>query len=150
MEDWQKDFLAMLETVTVELEQFFQDVSEVVEAVADEIGEAFEVVADEVQNTIATEINQCLQDLFEPIIESDPEFEDLAFEDVAEEIEFYLNPKVEATLEDHRACIGCRHYHGQVYGGNLLVCGMHPYGWDDENCPDWEGTRRDSSHFHED
>jgi len=20
----------------------------------------------------------------------------------------------------------------------LLVCAMHPHGWEDENCPDWE------------
>ncbi len=145
MEDWQKDFLAMLETVTAEVEQLFQDVSEVVEAVADEVSEAFESVAEQVQNTMATEIDQCLQNLFEPIVEVYAEFEDVVFEDVTEEIEFSINPKVEPTLADHPACVGCRHYHGQVYGGNLLVCGMHPYGWDDSNCPDWEGTVRDSS-----
>lgn len=35
-------------------------------------------------------------------------------------------------------CRGCRHYHGQVYGGNLLVCAMHPYGIEEEVCSDWE------------
>ncbi len=33
-------------------------------------------------------------------------------------------------------CRECKNLHGQVYGGNLLVCGLHPYG--QENCPDYE------------
>lgn len=37
-----------------------------------------------------------------------------------------------------KACKGCCHYHGQKYGGNLLVCGMHPYGVEEEHCPDWQ------------
>ncbi len=44
--------------------------------------------------------------------------------------------KSEPTLRDHPACVDCCHYHGEVYGDNFLVCAMHPYGWDDENCPD--------------
>ena len=33
-------------------------------------------------------------------------------------------------------CRGCKNLHGQVYGGNLLVCGVHPYG--QEHCGDYE------------
>jgi hypothetical protein len=36
------------------------------------------------------------------------------------------------------ACKGCRNYHGQWYGTNRLICGIHPHGWSDENCPDYE------------
>lgn len=36
------------------------------------------------------------------------------------------------------ACRGCCHYHGQTYGGTRLVCGMHPYGVEEETCPDWQ------------
>lgn len=35
------------------------------------------------------------------------------------------------------ACVGCRHYHGQSYGGTLLVCAMHPDGPESDQCPDW-------------
>ncbi|WP_341531644.1 hypothetical protein WKK05_36340 (plasmid) [Nostoc sp. UHCC 0302] len=35
------------------------------------------------------------------------------------------------------ACIGCANYHGQEYGGNVLVCAIHAHGWDNENCPDF-------------
>lgn len=39
------------------------------------------------------------------------------------------------------ACIGCAHYHGVSYGygdrRQMLVCGLHPFGWDEKRCPDW-------------
>ncbi|MCU0525817.1 MAG: hypothetical protein MUF72_13425 [Elainella sp. Prado103] len=38
-------------------------------------------------------------------------------------------------------CQGCCHYHGQVYGGNRLICAMHPYGVEEDRCPDWEDDR---------
>lgn len=36
------------------------------------------------------------------------------------------------------ACRGCCNYHGRVYGGQLLVCAMHPYGVEVDHCPDWQ------------
>jgi hypothetical protein len=36
-----------------------------------------------------------------------------------------------------KSCQGCSNYHGEVYNGNLLVCAIHPYGWEDESCPDF-------------
>ncbi|MBE9221970.1 hypothetical protein IQ215_04590 [Cyanobacterium stanieri LEGE 03274] len=46
--------------------------------------------------------------------------------------------KVNPDHNFHPACMGCKNYHGRRYNGNLLVCGIHPYGWRDENCPDWQ------------
>jgi hypothetical protein len=47
----------------------------------------------------------------------------------------------------HQVCTGCQHYNGQVYGGNLLVCGMYPYGQPEgaESCPDRQLDPRPSS-----
>ncbi len=45
---------------------------------------------------------------------------------------------VEPSKTTNPACIGCQHYHGHQYADTLLVCGMHPYGWDGDDCPDWE------------
>ncbi|MBZ8183055.1 hypothetical protein [Oscillatoria salina] len=122
MEDWSKGFVEILETAAKEFEQFFEEVNEIVE---------------EVNQTIFNEIDRLLDDFFEPIFEVYIEIDDLV-----NDTEFTLTHKVEATSEHHPACIGCRHYHGQVYNGELLVCGMHPYGWDDKNCPDWEAGNR--------
>lgn len=41
------------------------------------------------------------------------------------------------------SCVGCKNYHGEIYGGNQLICGMHPYGWDDQDCPDFERADND-------
>jgi len=38
-----------------------------------------------------------------------------------------------------RACDGCTNYHGQSYGGNKLVCAIHPTGTGGDTCGDWEG-----------
>lgn len=42
-----------------------------------------------------------------------------------------------APLQRPAACHGCAHYHGRIYGGTLLICAMHPYGVEDEQCLDW-------------
>ncbi|MDY7016384.1 MAG: hypothetical protein SVX43_22860 [Cyanobacteriota bacterium] len=125
MDDWSKDLLDWLDTVTVEVEQFFQ-----------EMGDAIETVTTQVQVSIEEDIDQFLEDLedfFEPIVIVYTEFDA-----IAEDFDPPGGYKVEPTFEQNPACQGCRHYHGRTYGGNLLVCGMHPYGWDGRDCPDWE------------
>jgi len=37
------------------------------------------------------------------------------------------------------ACVGCINYHGQSYGGNKLICAIHPTGVEGDTCGDWEG-----------
>jgi hypothetical protein len=47
-----------------------------------------------------------------------------------------------------KVCQGCIHYHGVAYGytrenRTILVCGFHPYGWQESvSCPDWCGDHR--------
>lgn len=124
MEEWPKDIFEVLESVASMVDEFFLGVTEVVE-----------VFANEVQDAVGIDVDQCLQDMFEPIIEIYAELEEIVGE--TEEIYYYSYP-VEPTPEKNPACVGCRHYHGQIYGGNLFVCGMHPYGCETESCPDWE------------
>ena len=125
MEEWPKSIFEILESVACMVDEFFVEVTEMVE-----------VIADDLQNTVGVEIDRCLQDMFEPIIEIYTELEEI----VGETDQVFTYP-VEPTPEKHPACIGCRHYHGQVYGGNLFVCAMHPYGWETEDCPDRETSR---------
>jgi hypothetical protein len=129
MEEWQKDLINMMEAVTDEVEQFFLGMNDMVDA----FFELTEEITDQVQNTVVTELDQFLQELAEPILEIYWELED-----IVEDVDPGFPYTEEATPEKNAVCMGCVHYHGQVYGGNLLVCGMHPYGWDDENCPDKE------------
>lgn len=129
MENWQKDFFEIVETVVDEVERFFQGVG----ATVDSLFDLSEEITDQIQTTIAIEIEQCLTELTEPLLEAYWELED-----IVGEVEQPFPYTVEPTPQEHPACIGCQHYHGQVYSGNLLVCAMHPYGWEEENCPDWE------------
>lgn len=129
MEQWQKDLMEIVETVADEVERFFLGMGEAV----DSLFELTEELTEQVQNTIATEFDQYLQDWAEPILEVYGEIEDL-MADADQGFPY----SVEATGEKNPACIGCTNYHGHVYSGNLLVCAMHPHGWDDQNCPDWE------------
>ncbi|BAY65132.1 hypothetical protein NIES22_52340 [Calothrix brevissima NIES-22] len=129
MDNWQKDLIDIIETVAEEVEQFFLGMSDMVDAFL----ELTEEITEQVQTTIATEVDQYLQDLAEPMFEAYWELED-----VVTDLDPGFPYSVEATAAKNPACIGCTHYHGQAYGGNLLVCAMHPHGWDDNNCPDWE------------
>ncbi len=130
MEKWQKDFWDMINTVADEVERFFLGMTEMVDTFID----LSEEVTEQLQNTIATEVDQYLQDLAEPILEVYWELEEIVGDDIEPTFPYSVDP----TPEKNPACIGCRHYHGQVYSGNLLICGMHPYGWEDQKCPDWE------------
>jgi len=128
MEKWQKDFSELVGTVADEVEQFFVGVTEMV----DSLFEISEELAEQLQTTIITELDQYLNDLAEPLFEAYWELDDVT------ELDQPFSYIVEPTPQKNPACIGCRHYHGQVHGGNLLICAMHPYGWEDENCPDWQ------------
>ncbi len=84
-----------------------------------------------------TELENFFQQFIEPVFESEFEIE---VDEVNSSAGIFIN-YVEPSAEKYPACVGCQNYHGYVYGGNVLVCGMHPYGWDedDKECPDWEG-----------
>lgn len=124
MEEWPKEFFEMLDSVALMVDEFFLGVAE-----------AVETVAEQVQNTIVPELDEYLQEIFEPLADIYSEIEEVMGEADSYIVYTYTE---EPTLLKNPACMGCRHYHGQVYGGNLLVCGMHPYGWEDKHCPDWE------------
>ncbi|HSM80256.1 MAG TPA: hypothetical protein VLS96_01155, partial [Nodosilinea sp.] len=58
-----------------------------------------------------------------------------------EEVSGPINSTVEPLLQNYPACVGCRNFCGQSYGGNTLVCAMHPFGPEEErHCPDWESV----------
>lgn len=135
MEDWSLDFEKMLEVMAKDVERFFTDLSRDIDRMVDDFVEASEAIADQMQTTFSTEIEPRLSEFIDPILEAY-----LGFEVVVEETAQPIIHTVDPVMNNHPACIGCRHYHGQMYGGNMLVCGMHPFGWEEEKCPDWQSV----------
>lgn len=135
MDDWQKNFFETLETVANEVEKFFLEMTEEAVEALDSFLEFSEEVTQQAQHSFFNDLEQFLNELVDPIVDIYLEVEQFDITEQPEQFVHYVEP----TIERQKACQGCRNYHGYVYGGNLLVCGMHPYGWEDENCPDWEG-----------
>lgn len=56
-----------------------------------------------------------------------------------EDCEKYRWKKMSETLQESNYCVascqGCKHLVGRVAAG-YLICAMHPYGWQGEDCPD--------------
>ncbi|MDJ0676363.1 MAG: hypothetical protein QNJ36_13415 [Calothrix sp. MO_167.B42] len=137
MEQLEKDFWEIIQTVADEVDQLFLGINEGINEMVDTFFEFAEEITDQLQESIATDIATDIEDYFNGITE--PLFDHYwEMEDMVGDMDSAFPYPVEATPEKNPACMGCMHYHGQAYGGNLLVCAMHPHGWDDENCPDRE------------
>lgn len=127
MEDLQKELTEWLGTVTVAIEDFFE-----------EVGQAAEEMATEIEADFVADVEAFLEDIFDDITDFTELDNIIISSDFADNTDDILSPKIDPTFNVHPACIGCRNYHGRIYNNNLLVCGMHPYGWDGSDCPDWE------------
>lgn len=140
MEDWSKDFFGVMENAVSEVEHFFSEMGEEFVEMLDVLAKMSEDFTEQVQNNLINDIDGyfnefdgLFNEFIEPIIEIcrdfDPQFD---------EIDLSMVTYVDPSPTQQPACRGCRNYHGQVYGGNLLVCAMHPTGVESESCADWE------------
>ncbi|MEG3858366.1 hypothetical protein [Microcoleus sp. herbarium12] len=140
MEDWSKDFFEVMENAVSEVEHFFTDIGEEFVEMLDVLAKISEDFTEHVQHNLIAEVDGYLNEFdgyfnefLEPIIEIcrdfDPQFD---------EIDLSMVSYVDPSATQQPACRGCTNYHGQVYGGNLLVCAMHPTGVESDSCPDWE------------
>lgn len=143
MDEFSRELIAALDATTREIGHFFDGFSKDITELMDGVFLASEEIADRVQNTLTTEIEPQLIEWLDQLLEAY-----LGFEDTLEQTIQPIAHTVEPLINNHPACVGCRNYHGQEYGGNLLVCGMHPYGWEGETCPDWESTWKPSRNHH--
>jgi hypothetical protein len=138
MEDWQQEWFKVWETAMSEVEQFCQGIVQEVDATLDVMLDASDETVDRFYDAIApslAELDQQLEEWMEPVFLAAYRVES-AIQEAAEP----LTRTVEPWLNDHPVCVGCRHYHGQSYGGHMLVCAMHPYGVPEgeTTCPDKE------------
>lgn len=130
------------ETLPLDLSIFFDAIALSFEDFLTEINQVIEEVADNIQRELGQEIELFWQDFVAPLMDLEIEWENRTdrLDHFTDDSDSWLNPKVEATPDTYPACIGCANYHGRLYNGTLLVCGMHPYGVEESHCLDWEET----------
>ena len=124
MEEWQNEIAAVFKDLTALFDGFRLEITELVEEVTTEAQDILNLQWDELKEVI-TELWQELE---------------LEFEDPAP-FNWDISAPTKSTPDPstHPACVGCRYYDGSTFGGNLLVCGMHPYGSNCNTCSDWMG-----------
>jgi len=125
---WEEELLDIVVTISSEAERFLEEIDGIVNAIFD----LTEEIGEQVGRDLVSGAGVCLSELLEPLVDFYSDLEDTGLEDNS------LPYQVEDGLLKNPGCVGCSNYHGEVYGGNLLVCAMHPYGWNGEKCPDWE------------
>lgn len=147
MDDWAKEFYKAVESVATEVDRIFQEVVQEIDDWVEEWVEVSEEFSTQVEETLrstlpieemAVQFDRYLQESLDPLFELYLDLEFDLDQRQEEDDPFVPVTYVQPSAEKNSACIGCQHYHGQIYGNNLLVCGMHPYGWEGESCPDWE------------
>lgn len=137
MDDWQKNFSQMLETLADQFEDFLLDVARDVTEVVTVFVDFSEEISTQFHNAFADEVEQYVTELVSPVLEAY-----FGLGGVVEDAAPPMIQTVEPLLKQHPVCMGCRHFHGQAYGGTLLVCAMHPYGVGEgeDSCADKELT----------
>jgi hypothetical protein len=136
MSDWQKDLTEIWESILTGVEEFSNEVQEASAEIVDLIVGVTEQITSDMES-IANEFKELNEELWR-----DLDWEggfNVDGENDQTDWSLYYEPRREATAEHQPACVGCRNYNGSMFGGNLLVCGFHPYGWQEGQCPDWEG-----------
>jgi hypothetical protein len=145
MEDLSKLFVAFVETTVKEVERFFTDIGVEVNETFDAIGKISEEITQEVQNGL----NELEEDFHALMLDIDIDWDSIPTELPGSEIDSVNSSSfvnyVYPSETEHPACRGCIHYHGYVYNGNLLVCGMYPSGVESDTCADWESENNSSN-----
>jgi len=125
-----------LQQLQAELDEAAQASGKWLSEVATDTDRVLNDTADEIAQAIAPvviEINQRLDES----LDATELFIYQQFTPWFEEVSAPITNTVTPYVQEHHTCIGCKHYNGSVHGGNMLVCGMHPYGPDDDTCQDW-------------
>ena len=135
--NWQTELRDAIDGFTQDMEALVDEISRDAMGALDRFVELSDDFVEDVTNTILHEL-ETPSPLVMPIVTPITNFLD---RDLEEFFNSLLRPFIDLSMEDfnspnssmpkaHALCENCENYHGQNYGGNPLVCGMHPYGPD--------------------
>lgn len=139
MNNWQDEWWKQLEKTAANMEEFFAEVGETTELVVDEVAENVGAFLAQFQVGFAEEVEDFIHNFVDVIITTSDEIDAALFNewDNFVDDDFTSVSYHTPSANSHPACINCDNYHGHIYNGNLLVCGMHPHGYEGNTCPDW-------------
>lgn len=138
MNNWQDEWWKQLEKTATDVEEFFDGVGEVTESLVEEATDNVDSFFKQFQIDVVGEVDSFVREFVEVVITTSDEIEAAFFEDWDILDEDFTSVGYHTPSTEHNpACIGCANYHGQSYNGNLLVCAMHPNGYEESSCPDW-------------
>ncbi len=138
--DVQKNFDNFSENIDTDIDKTVEIANQEIDKLMEECEEYIEDISIEFNHALVeteTFFNQFLHLLLDFDLDGDGDSRDYNignWEDWFPEHDEQPKP----NPRKHPACVGCNNYHGYIYGGDLLVCAMHPYGWEGEKCPDWQ------------
>lgn len=139
MNDWQDEWWKQIEKTAVEMEKIFNEAGEATESLLEEASENLGSFLEQFQVGFAEEVEDFVHNFVDVIITTSEEIDAALFDEWENFVDddftsvSYHTP----STQSHPACINCVNYHGQAYNGNLLVCAMHPHGYEGNSCPDW-------------
>ena len=143
MNDWQQEWWKQIEKTAADMEEFLTEVGKATESVVSELGDNVSSLIEHFQSDVAIDLDDLVREVVEVLIVTSDEI-DAA---LSEEWEYFIDDDFTSvsyhtpSTKSNPACINCANYHGQSYNGNLLVCAMHPDGYEDRECPDWEADK---------
>ena len=138
MNDWQEDWWKQIEKTAAEMEEFLVDVGEATESLVDEVSDSVKSFVARFQSSVGVEVDSFIQDFVEVLTVAGDEIDAALSEEWEFDDDFTSISYHPPSVKNNPACINCANYHGQAYNGNLLVCAMHPQGYEGDSCPDWE------------
>ena len=106
MDDWQKDFWEVIETVALGIETFFQEVTQTIE---------------EINEEITIDLEQFIQEVLPQELEEFFNLDESLFSELDEPSDFTLTPKVNPDPNTHLACIANTVDCGQITFKTLYI-----------------------------
>lgn len=137
---WQEDIQAAVNTTLEQTEQLLDvmvgQALEVITPVLDAADDMADELAEQVVENISPPLSQALDDLeaqIDPMVGSVVTW--------CEQTMAPVHQTLTPWLQNHPKCAGCSFYHGESYGGEMLVCALHPTGPQEyDQCPDWDSV----------